>query len=177
MCYGIRDTSRYAVIILMLLDLMQGGELPRIMGPVHRGHVFSRAQTSGTSLLMIMLAHTQDLPNIFIPIHPFLFAYFSSLIESIENVFPGKVDIGWRSDQAPCLLAALCCPAQAEHTAAIVPAAMVSRSAIESPIVRGKNDIYCPTWENINTIKKSKTNYLFYKQTYMYLTSTGVIIY
>ena len=112
-----------------------------------------------------MLAHTQDLPNIFIPIHPFLFAYFSSLIESIENVFPGKVDIGWRSDQAPCLLAALCCPAQAEHTAAIVPAAMVSRSAIESPIVRGKNDIYCPTWENINTIKKSKTNYLSYKQT------------
>ena len=167
-----------------------------------------------------MLAHTQDLPNIFIPIHPFLFAYFcrslffqhqnwcapaqsahvyityklhgpnlcskrfdsgtihfSSLIESIKNVFPGKVDIGWRSDQAPCLLAALCCPAQAEHTAAIVPAAMVSRSAIESPIVRGKNDIYCPTWENINTIKKSKTNYLSYKQTYMYLTSTGVIIY
>ena len=42
---------------------------------------------------------------------------------------------------------------------------MVSRSAIESPIVRGKNDIYCPTWENINTIKKSKTNYLSYKQT------------
>ena len=166
-----------------------------------------------------MLAHTQDLPNIFILIHPFLFAYFcrslffsiktnaslhnlhmyimyklhgpnlcskrfdsgtihfSSLIESIKNVFPGKVDIGWRSDQAPCLLAALCCPAQAEHTAAIVPAAMVSRSAIESPIVRGKNDIYCPTWENINTIKKSKTNYLSYKQTNMYLTSTGVIIY
>ena len=27
----------------MLLNLMQGGELPRIMGPVHRGHVFSRA--------------------------------------------------------------------------------------------------------------------------------------